>query len=1441
MEKYRCEQELNENDAIQHVEDTDTTKDDRPPWEVIERCWVLDDTAILGRPLVKVPWVSEDRPAFNFRMAARRGMSSLKRLTSGQYDQFEKALKVYINKGFCDIVKDNSQDGYSQPPTATECQTVWKRLTDKGALKGTIVTMPRHFTPSHMVFREDHVTTPCRIVLDYREMNRYCFKGGKSQNDLLGVLLHVRGFKYVIGSDISKAFCQMVSSLEDLPHSGYTCIGPFTVLWYRVSFGSTAAPNMLEASSHDVGKEIVDMVGSLPPGEDSLVEANRLDDQKVFRALLRPTVDAVRYVKNGPAIPRKLVFEKFVDDFFFGGDTLEEVRSCREFVGHMFEGHGFVTDPLKDLVAAYGGVVGEEDKPDGHILGYSLVMATDALRALFSGNQPESKVTKRAACAILSSLYDPMGLFLELDFAGRFLWRDICKSCKEWSTYLDLPSVRRLKEWVNEVQKVTAEDSVQRYIDLGAEALLVCTDASVEAWGVDVRCTGEFVRYRLVARGGLYPPGQTSWSIPRKELVALHRGLQFVRSVSSYLPMKMVQGLHESEVRPLTPSYTPKQVTLLCDSEITVYRLRRPANDKKLPAPERRRLAEVREMCKELDVIVRHVPTQLNLADSISRGNYGMTKSIKHHEVLASLLSSSVVYDYREATQEGDMEVNCINSERLYGVTVVNSDGIDVPDLDGLEGDEYEELIELQRYARPNGRVGEGLLNDEDFTTCLRRCVKRCQVSDEDLRQFREYLLKRLKRSELGIRAKVMHRMSKICYIDNDGLVHRRPSSEDEGVREQGRGVVYLGQSEFSEKFIRLLAVVYHYVYTHLGSRRLCRKLKMKYYRKGMDRLVKKTVASCIPCLRARTARMLDYVNSQVQQLVVGGLWQVVGADIAGPYNEDCEANDEVEKYLLLVHDHVSGFTCVRPLRSCKPKTVALGLDSIFCEHGSPRVLLTDNDRVHFIRKDVKLTLAKHGVKYYTLPGYSQYLSFWERPHKDFVEVTRATRASGSAMVDRGSYIEDYMLAVRAYNVTPRIWCNVSPAELHFTYGVRLPGERGELVDCVDWDSLRLKYIDTDVVEFVRDNLPVLESARESIAASLAEYMDCWRLKQEANFERMAMDGQRDYSPRLYDVVFVSRSPEVRIGHHLDVIWSGPYTISSLKGTATVGVVKGVLLPYFGGVKESDDGQSLVVPIVYGEEEVFSLKNVKHAGALQEVIYAHLAKGRRVYVDADGTIQTLELKDGCEQESDGQRIREARTRTAVERGLAAWRRQVERGRVRDSDEEGIVDDHDNDVVSAEEDHVNVDDAVEDYYSGDHEYSSAPALPPGVRGDTLNVHGDHKMSTSPIPETPLEEDNSSEEGGLEGSVEVDLRFLRERLGVSKSLRFGRFLESLPPEYSMVLVVHESYKGLAKVLEGYCDANNGSIEDVGLREALVIDMDKKDDSRLDESLEYYSDIA
>ncbi|KAF4652560.1 hypothetical protein FOL47_011029 [Perkinsus chesapeaki] len=369
--------------------------------------------------------------------------------------------------------------------------------------------------------------------------------------------------------------------------------------------------------------------------------------------------------------------------------------------------------------------------------------------------------------------------------------------------------------------------------------------------------------------------------------------------------------------------------------------------------------------------------------------------------------------------------VNSTKSYRSKGSTVSNTK---TASKNGhFPADEASELGSLMAYATPDGRYDGELLNDEGFEETVTVCARRCQMVDGELCQFRLYLVGDIAKAQLGLKSTTLERLGRICYVDRDGLVHRRPSSMDESDRLYGKGVLYLGESDYSSCMVRILAVIYHYIYGHLGGPRVYGKLTLRFWRKGLKRLVKGTIGSCVSCLKARASRRLDYVTTHVQGLVSTGLWQVVGADLAGPYGKHSPDSGEVDHYLLLVHDHVSGFTCARVLRDSLPKTIALAFHSIFCEHGSPRVLLTDQDRVHFIRKDVKVVLAKHGVKYYTLPGYAQFLSFWERPHKDFVEVTKAIRSSRTSEEREESYVSDYLLAVRAYNATPRLWANLSP------------------------------------------------------------------------------------------------------------------------------------------------------------------------------------------------------------------------------------------------------------------------------------------------------------------------------------------------------------------------------------------------------------------------------
>ncbi|KAF4647928.1 hypothetical protein FOL47_003952, partial [Perkinsus chesapeaki] len=317
-------------------------------------------------------------------------------------------------------------------------------------------------------------------------------RGGKTQNDLQGVLLQLRSFKFFISADVSKAFCQMKASLYDVGYSSYTCIGNYTVLWSSIAFGSNNAPCMLEACSNDVVSEINSLTTSATSTYSStasgvLIAPRLLSDEQIEKALLRPSATGVDYVLRGPSIPMRTLLLKYVDDLYFGGKTKDSARQSYDFGTHIFNGHGFNSDPVKSFCSWLTNDVDDDNKKKS-VLGYVLRLDLDKFFAVYSGYVPDNKVTKLQACAALASLYDPLGLYVELDLQGRLLWREICSLYKGWDDTIKEELVQRLRIWATTCREVTTTIGFERYIDLENYPLLISSDASGECWGVDVRC-----------------------------------------------------------------------------------------------------------------------------------------------------------------------------------------------------------------------------------------------------------------------------------------------------------------------------------------------------------------------------------------------------------------------------------------------------------------------------------------------------------------------------------------------------------------------------------------------------------------------------------------------------------------------------------------------------------------------------------------------------------------------------------------------------------------------------------------------------------------------------------------------------------------------------------------------------------------------------------------
>ncbi|KAF4648116.1 hypothetical protein FOL47_003712, partial [Perkinsus chesapeaki] len=291
---------------------------------------------------------------------------------------------------------------------------------------------------------------------------------------------------------------------------------------------------------------------------------------------------------------------------------------------------------------------------------------------------------------------------------------------------------------------------------------------------------------------------------------------------------------------------------------------------------------------------------------------------------------------------------------------------------------------------------------------------------------------------------------------------------------------------------------------------------------------------------------------------------------------------------------------------------------------------------------------------HYMLPSYAYYLGFWERAHKDFVEVARALQASrpitgphSSTTSPEGNYIADYMVAVRAYNHTPRLWANATPFQLHYGYSGRLPGLHPEMDSSVDWDTLNMRFVSTNVVDFIQENVPLLTEVREKAESTLGEYLELWRIKQQQHLGRYAQDHPNNYEPRFLELIYVTKRSDTAIGNHLRSHWHGPYTVVRLQGSSMVKAVHGILLEGIGGVETDSERTTVVYPPAYGASESFALKNVTHADALQEAVLHYYRRSQRAYLDSDGTLRCMKLTTPL-QPDDSIRVAQARDRTALQ-------------------------------------------------------------------------------------------------------------------------------------------------------------------------------------------------
>ena len=343
------------------------------------------------------------------------------------------------------------------------------------------ISVQKHFLHHFPVYKKDPAaTTPCRRVFNasfrtkgHISLNDAMLKGPILTPNILKVLMRLRIRKYLMCTDVSKAFPRVLLRMLD---RNFTCFfvrsnwedvnSPVEIFRFKVvMFGSSSSPFLLNAT-------IIHLF------ENTVVLDNLIDCyvDNLFFGLT--TVEELM-----------IAMRQAIEVFELASMPLREWASNSEEMNQVFQNEGIFTKAKQQLKT----------------LGYDWDFTTDKwiLAQVSFGIE---NVSKQSILSDICSVYDPLGLANPAMVSARILIQKCWDIGIQWKTPLpeDLSS-----EWVELVSDIS----------IGAVAYLVSGKATC----------------MFASKLKICPLKYKSFTIPRKELVALCMAVRLARFIVSSL------------------------------------------------------------------------------------------------------------------------------------------------------------------------------------------------------------------------------------------------------------------------------------------------------------------------------------------------------------------------------------------------------------------------------------------------------------------------------------------------------------------------------------------------------------------------------------------------------------------------------------------------------------------------------------------------------------------------------------------------------------------------------------------------------------------------------------------------------------------------------------------------------------------------------------------
>ncbi|XP_049865557.1 uncharacterized protein LOC126366489 [Pectinophora gossypiella] len=803
-----------------------------------------------------------------------------------------------------------------------------------------------NFIPHHGVLRESSSTTKLRAVFNASSpttsgvtYNDIQMVGPTIQDDLLSILLRFRQHQYVLSADVEKMYRQIVvhPDFRHLQQIVWRCKPSEPLKFYQlntVTYGTASAPFLATRCLREVGLQS--------------------RDEKIKEIIMR---------------------DFYVDDLLTGGDTIEDVIYIREQVTAELAS---ACMPLRKWRSNEPHLVSEPNQSPidlnigstepSKTLGLCWQTSDDELRFPIGTSTGEGN-TKRELLSVIAQIFDPLGLLSPYIIKMKMLLQRLWLHQLSWDEPLpidvrnswqeiikDLPCLNNLR-----VPRVVICD-LHQWMEIH-----VFTDASVKAYGAclyirSMNSKGEVLVRLLMAKSRVAPLKPTT--IPRLELCGA--------LVGTHLYTKVINSLR----------VTVRSVTFWTDSTIVLGWLRMMPN--KLQPFVRNRVAEILETTG--DLLWRHVPTDLNPADFISRG-----VNISTLQCLDMWWSCPGFLMDIPSKWPGDIKPVEKLPELCREMSLHLS----------LVGDNKNGLIDFSRFSKFLKLIRTAAYVLRFIKACKKNELKSNFLSQEEIQQGLDLTIKlsqveSFPECELLLQQKPLPKRSPLCnfnvFLDDHKIIRVGGRLSNSSFPFHKKYPILI---QSAHSFSKLLFEFEHLRLMHAGPQLLLNSIHENYWPIGGRRLAKSCYRRCVRCARMRGRTLSPLMGDlPTNRLTPGYPFENVGVDYAGPIASASRQG----RGCRIVKVYIAIFVCfstkaihLELVGDLTSNNYLLALRRFMSRRGKPVSIYSDNgtsfvgasnDLSQFLLdsgNSLSENVANEGINFRFIPAYSPHFGgLWE-------------------------------------------------------------------------------------------------------------------------------------------------------------------------------------------------------------------------------------------------------------------------------------------------------------------------------------------------------------------------------------------------------------------------------------------------------------------------------